>query len=315
MTRPGSRPPVRPSAAVPASIAGAVDLSVLKDRPAPAPAAEASGDAGGLAPIVDVTTANFEAEVLQRSMQVPVIVDLGSARSPQSQALTRQLGQLAVEAGGTWIHARVDVDSNPQIAQAFGVQAIPTVVAVAGGQPLADFQGTQSDEQLRQWLQAVEQATAGKLSGPPGSAPTAEPEPEVEDPRIVAAEEAIDEGDFDKAAAAYQAIIDAEPKNTDAVAALRQVKFLARVQNVAPDAVEVADADPANVQARIDAADAEMAGQQPEQAFARLIDGIKISAGDDRTALRTRLLELFELFDAADPLVVSARRKLASALY
>ncbi|MGB2720111.1 MAG: tetratricopeptide repeat protein [Rhodococcus sp. (in: high G+C Gram-positive bacteria)] len=295
-------------------MAGAVDLSVLKDRPAPAPAAESAGDAGGLAPIVDVTAATFEAEVLQRSTQVPVIVDLGSARSPQSQALTRQLGQLAVEAAGTWVLARVDVDSNPQIAQAFGVKAIPTVVAVAAGQPLADFEGTQSDEQLRQWLQAVEQATAGKLTGPPGAA-AAEPEPEIEDPRIVAAEEAIDEGDFDKAEAAYQAIIDAEPKNTDAVAALRQVKFLARVQNIAPDAIEIANADPANVQARIEAADAEMAAQQPEQAFARLIDGIKISAGDDRTALRTRLLELFELFDSADPLVVSARRKLASALY
>lgn len=313
MTRPGSRPPVRPSA-VPASIAGAVDLSVLKDRPAPASQAESGGDTGGLAPIVDVSAATFEAEVLQRSTQVPVIVDLGSARSPQSQALTRQLGQLAVEAAGTWVLARVDVDSNPQIAQAFGVQAIPTVVAVAAGQPLADFQGTQSDEQLRQWLQAVEQATAGKLTGPPGAA-VAEPEPEVEDPRIVAAEEAIDEGDFDKAEAAYQAIIDAEPKNTEAVAALRQVKFLARVQNLAPDAIALADADAGNVQARIDAADAEMAAQQPEQAFARLIDGIKISAGDDRTALRTRLLELFELFDSADPLVVSARRKLASALY
>ncbi|MGB6275113.1 MAG: thioredoxin domain-containing protein, partial [Rhodococcus sp. (in: high G+C Gram-positive bacteria)] len=179
-------------------MAGAVDLSVLKDRPAPAPAAESAGDAGGLAPIVDVTAATFEAEVLQRSTQVPVIVDLGSARSPQSQALTRQLGQLAVEAAGTWVLARVDVDSNPQIAQAFGVKAIPTVVAVAAGQPLADFEGTQSDEQLRQWLQAVEQATAGKLSGPPGVA-AAEPEPEIEDPRIVAAEEAIDEGDFDKA--------------------------------------------------------------------------------------------------------------------
>lgn len=287
---------------------------MLKDRPTPAPPAESGGDSGGLAPIVDVTAATFEAEVLQRSTQVPVIVDLGSARSPQSQALTRQLGQLAVEAAGTWVLARVDVDASPQIAQAFGVKAIPTVVAVAGGQPLADFEGTQSDEQLRQWLQAVEQATAGKLTGPPGVA-AAEPEPEIEDPRIVAAEEAIDDGDFDKAAAAYQAIIDAEPQNTDAVAALRQVKFLARVQNVAPDAIELADADAANVQARIDAADAEMAGQQPEQAFARLIDGIKVSAGDDRTALRTRLLELFELFDAADPLVVSARRKLASALY
>ncbi|AYJ52101.1 tetratricopeptide repeat protein [Rhodococcus sp. P1Y] len=295
-------------------MAGAVDLSALKDRPAPPPTAESSDGTGGLPPIVDVTAATFEAEVLQRSSQVPVIVDLGSARSPQSVALTRQLGQLALEAGGTWIHARVDVDSNPQIAQAFGVQAIPTVVAVAGGQPLADFQGPQPDEQLRKWIEAIEQATAGKLSGPPGAEPV-EDEPEPEDPRLVAAEEALDDGDFDKAIAAYQAIIDAEPSNTDAQAALRQVKFLARVQDVDADSVEKADAAPNDVSLQIEAADVELSQQNPEAAFSRLIDGIKRTAGDDRTALRTRLLELFELFDKADPVVVAARRKLASALY
>lgn len=265
-------------------------------------------------PIIDVTTATFEEEVLRRSSQVPVIVDLGSARSPQSVALTRQLGQLALEAGGTWIHARVDVDTNPQVAQAFGVQAIPTVVAVAGGQPLADFQGSQPEDQLRKWIEAIEQATAGKLSGPPGGAPV-EDEPEPEDPRLVAAEEALDEGDFDKAIAAYQAIIDVEPANTDASAALRQVKFLARVQNVDADAVAKADAAPADVAAQIEAADVELSQQNAEAAFARLIAGVKRTAGDERTQLRTRLLELFELFDAADPVVVAARRKLASALY
>lgn len=263
-----------------------------------------------------MNTANFEAEVLQRSSQVPVIVDLGSARSPQSVALSRQLGQLALEAGGAWVHARVDVDSNPQIAQAFGVKAIPTVIAVAAGQPLADFEGSQPDEQLRKWLEAVEQATAGKLTGPPNAGDDAgEDEPEPEDPRFVAAEEAIDEGDFVAAEAAYQAIIDAEPSNTEALAALRQVRFLARVQDVDVDAVERADAALSDVTAQIEAADVELSQQKPEAAFARLIAGIKKTAGDERTQLRTRLLELFELFDAADPIVVAARRKLASALY
>ncbi|WP_231383929.1 MULTISPECIES: tetratricopeptide repeat protein [unclassified Rhodococcus (in: high G+C Gram-positive bacteria)] len=314
MTRPGSRSSARPPAAVPASIAGAVDLSALKDRPAPPPAAAGEVAEGGLPPIVDVTTATFEDEVLRRSSQVPVVVDLGSARSPQSVSLTRLLGQLALEAGGRWIHARVDVDTNPQIAQAFGVQAIPTVVAVASGQPLADFQGSQPEDQLRKWIEAIEQATAGKLTGPPGAEPI-EDEPEPEDPRLVAAEEALDEGDFDKAIAAYEDIIAAEPANADAKAALRQVKFLARVQNVDADAVAKADADPADVAARIEAADVELSQQNPEAAFGRLIDGVKRTAGDERTQLRTRLLELFELFDAADPVVVAARRKLASALY
>nr|WP_176458816.1 tetratricopeptide repeat protein [Rhodococcus sp. 15-649-1-2] len=295
-------------------MAGAVDLSALKDRPAPPPAAAGEVAEGGLPPIVDVTTATFEDEVLRRSSQVPVVVDLGSARSPQSVSLTRLLGQLALEAGGRWIHARVDVDTNPQIAQAFGVQAIPTVVAVAGGQPLADFQGSQPEDQLRKWIEAIEQATAGKLTGPPGAEPI-EDEPEPEDPRLVAAEEALDDGDFDKAISAYEDIIAAEPANADAKAALRQVKFLARVQNVDADAVAKADADPADVAARIEAADVELSQQNPEAAFGRLIDGVKRTAGDERTQLRTRLLELFELFDAADPIVVAARRKLASALY
>ncbi|WP_308115198.1 MULTISPECIES: tetratricopeptide repeat protein [unclassified Rhodococcus (in: high G+C Gram-positive bacteria)] len=314
MTRPGSRSSARPPAAVPASIAGAVDLSGLKDRPAPPPTADNTDGGSGLAPIVDVTAATFEAEVLQRSMQVPVVVDLGSSRSPQSVALTRQLGQMAVEANGTWVHARVDVDSTPQVAQAFGVQAIPTVVAVAGGQPLADFQGSQPEEQLRRWLDAILQATEGKLSGPPG-ATSEEDEPEPEDPRFVAAEEALDEGDFDKAIAAYQAIVDAEPSNTDAKAALRQVKFLVRVQNLDADAVTKADADPSDVAAQIEAADVELSEQNAEAAFDRLIAGIKRTAGDERTQLRTRLLELFELFDSGDAVVVSARRKLAAALY
>nr|WP_296777984.1 tetratricopeptide repeat protein [Rhodococcus sp. (in: high G+C Gram-positive bacteria)] len=295
-------------------MAGAVDLSALKDRPAPPPASGTDDGTDGVPPIVDVTTATFEDEVLRRSSQVPVIVDLGSPRSPQSVELTRQLGQLALEANGAWIHARVDVDSNPQIAQAFGVQAIPTVVAVAGGQPLADFQGSQPDEQLRKWLEAIEQATAGKLTGPPGAAPT-EDEPEPEDPRLVAAEQALDDGDFDKAIAEYEAIIEAEPANADAKAALRQVKFLARVQSVDVDAVAKADAAPTDVAAQIEAADVELSQQDPDAAFGRLIAGVKRTAGDERTALRTRLLELFELFDAADPIVVAARRKLASALY
>ncbi|MDJ0396605.1 tetratricopeptide repeat protein [Rhodococcus sp. G-MC3] len=313
MTRPGSRSSARPAAAVPASIAGAIDLSGLKDRPAPPPAG-GSDSADGVPLIVDVTTATFEDEVLKRSSQVPVIVDLGSARSPQSVELTRQLGQLALEADGAWIHARIDVDSNPQIAQAFGVEAIPTVVAVAGGQPLADFQGSQPDEQLRTWLDAVEQATAGKLSGLPGAAPTEE-EPEPEDPRLIAAENAIDDGDFDKAIAEYEAIIDAEPAHSDAKAALRQVKFLARVQSIDVDAVSKADAAPTDIAAQIEAADVELSQQNPEAAFGRLIAGVKRTAGDERTALRTRLLELFELFDASDPIVVTSRRKLASALY
>lgn len=291
-------------------MSGAVDLSGLKERaqakqqaPAGAPAADGTS--------VIVTEANFEAEVLQRSMQVPVVVALASPRSRISLELTDLLERLASEDKGSWVLAKVEVDSNIRIAQAFGVQAIPTVVAVAAGQPLADYTGGPGEPSPRQWIDAVLRATEGKLSGPA----SAEAEEEVEDPRFTAAEDALEQGDFAAAEAAYQAILDAEPGNVQAKAALRQTKFYARASQVPPDAVEVADADPSNVAAALAAADAQLMAQDPEGAFDRVIAVIKRSAGDDRTAARTRLLELFELFDPAEPFVVAARRKLAAALY
>lgn len=283
-------------------MSGAVDLSALKQPPAGAPAA--AGDH-------TVTEADFETKVLRRSMQVPVVVALYSQRSPGSIELVQLLERLLDEANGTWDLAAVEAESNMRIAQAFGVQGIPTVIAVAGGQPLADFQGGQPEEQVRQWLTAVVQAVEGKLEGDPGGEA---PEPPA-DPRFAAAEALLEQGDFAGAESAYESILSQEPGNTEAKAALRQVKFLGRAQHLPETAIATADADPDNIAAALDAADVEMFQQQPEAAFDRLIDLIKRTSGDDRTRVRTRLVELFDLFDQSEPFVVAARRKLATALY
>ncbi|WP_067863729.1 tetratricopeptide repeat protein [Nocardia shimofusensis] len=286
-------------------MSGAVDLSSLKQPPA------APGTSGGGAPGGDyaVSEVDFEAKVLHRSMQVPVVVALYSQRSPGSVELVRTLQRLVEADGGSWALATVEAEANMRIAQALRVQGIPTVIAIAAGQPLADFEGAQPEAQVRQWLDAVVDAVAGKLEG------TAEEAPEQEDPRFVAAEDALERGDFDAAEAAYEAILAAEPNNTEAKAALRQLKFLARAQQVPESAIQTADADPSNVDAAIAAADLELLGQQAEAAFDRLIAVVKRTAGDDRTKARTHLLELFELFDQAEPFVVAARRRLAAALY
>ncbi|MGW4769772.1 tetratricopeptide repeat protein [Nocardia sp. NPDC004278] len=283
-------------------MSGAVDLSSLKQPPA--------GPSGGGGGDYAVSEVDFETKVLRRSMQVPVVVALYSQRSPGSVELVRTLERLVVEGGGTWDLATVEAESNMRIAQAFGVQGIPTVIAVAGGQPLADFQGAQPEPQVKQWLSAVIDAVAGKLEGDDG----AEPQP-VDDPRFVAAEAALERGDMASAEAAYEAIIAAEPGNEEAKNALRQLRFLSRAQAVPDSAIATADADPANIDAALAAADVEMLHQQPDASFDRLIAVIKKTAGDDRTKARTRLLELFELFDPAEPFVVAARRKLAAALY
>ncbi|WP_405498836.1 tetratricopeptide repeat protein [Nocardia sp. NBC_00511] len=285
-------------------MSGAVDLSALK-QPAVA-AADVPGDHA-------VTEANFEERVLRRSTQVPVVVVLYSQRSAGSVELVKLFETLFASNGGDWDLATVEAEANMRIAQAFGVQGIPTVVAVAAGQPLADFTGNQPEEQVTGWLAAVVDAVRGKLSGV-GEAEEGEPEA-PEDPRFVAAEEALENGEFDAAIAAYQTILAAEPNNSEAKAALRQVQFLSRVQDLDLAAAEKADADPSNLDAALAAADLDMFNQQPEAAFDRLIAQIKRTAGDDRTRVRTHLLELFELFDLAEPIVMAARRKLAAALY
>ncbi|MFC3966489.1 tetratricopeptide repeat protein [Nocardia jiangsuensis] len=285
-------------------MSGAVDLSSLKQPPAGAPGAgNGSGD-------YTVGEADFETRVLRRSTQVPVVVVLYSQRSPGSVELVRLFETLVAESGGAWDLAAVEAESNMRIAQALRVQGIPTVVAIAAGQPLADFEGVQSEPQVRQWLTAVVDAVAGKLEGgEPG-----EPEPE-EDPRFAAAEEALERGDLAGAEAVYEAIIAAEPENDEAKGALRQLRFLERAQGLSPEVLATADANPSDVEAAVRAADFELFNQQPEAAFDRLIRTVKVTAGDDRTAARTRLLELFELFDQGEPFVVAARRKLAAALY
>jgi putative thioredoxin len=290
-------------------MSGAVDLSALKQPPAAPSGAAAAAPASGNH---TVTEADFEAKVIRRSTQVPVVVALFSQRSAGSVELVRTLERFNAEDRGAWDLAVIEAEANMNIVQALRVQGIPTVIAVAGGQPLADFEGVQPDPQVRQWLDAVMDATAGKLEGDPDAAPV---EPEIEDPRFVDAEDKLSEGDFAGAEAAYEAIIAEEPGNEEAKAALRQLRFLTRAQQLDPAVVATADADPANLDAALDAADIEMFQQRPEAAFDRIIAIVKRTAGDDRTKARTRLLELFELFDPAEPFVIAARRKLAAALY
>lgn len=316
-----SRPDPRQSAAVSAALSGAVDLSGLKaraeasGRPAAPNAGTASGSPGQW--VLDVTEQTFQADVIDRSMQVPVVVDLWATWCGPCKQLSPVLERLAQEAAGTWVLAKVDVDANPRIAQAFGVQSIPTVVAIVGGQPVEAFAGAQPEPQVRQWIssivdalrdqlpgiRAAEQAAAGGAAAPP------------EDPRLTAAEQALEAGDYAAAEAAYQQILDAEPGNAEAAAALAQVRFLARAEALDPSVLARADDAPKDLDAQLAAADAELAAQQVEAAFNRLVDTVRRTAGEDRERVRVHLVELFELFPADDPRVSAARRSLARALF
>ena len=147
-----TRPDPRKTAALSAALSGAVDLGALKARAdaartaaaTPAAAAASAPDNGSVPWIVDVTEASFQA-VVEQSLQVPVVVLLGASYSPESQQLAASLTRFASASGGSWILARVDLEASPRIGQAFGVQSVPTTVAVAAGQPIDAFAGPIDD--------------------------------------------------------------------------------------------------------------------------------------------------------------------------
>ncbi len=324
-----SRPDPRQTAAAAApEIAGAVDLSALRARAdaasqpqrtpnAPsAPGVPVGAPVGGW--VIDVTEQTFQAEVVDRSMQVPVVVDLWATWCQPCKQLSPVLERLAQEGSGTWMLAKVDVDAQPGVAQLFGVQSIPTVVAIVGGQPVEAFAGVQPQDQVREWIRGIVDSAREQLPGVAAAEAAAAggaEEPQPGDPPFIAAEEALDAGDYDAAAAAYQQILDSEPANVEAKAALSQVRFMARAEAADPDAPARADAAPDDVDAQLAAADTELARQDVERAFERLVETVRRSAGEDRVRVREHLVELFDLFPVDDARVVAARRSLARAIY
>jgi putative thioredoxin len=300
-------------------MSGAVDLAAVKARSeAAARAASAPPPAGGTY-VLDATEANFQAEVLDRSFQVPVLLDLWADWCEPCKQLSPLLERLANEAGGSWVLAKVDVEANQRIAQMLQVQSIPTVFAVIGGQLVPGFQGALPEPQVREFLAALLQAAgqaglSGATAAPDGAQPDGPPAA-PEDERFTAAEDALEAGDFDLAAERYQAILKAEPANLEAQLALRQVGLLRRLSVLPPDALHAAVLAPDDVPTQLAAADAELANNQVEAAFNRLVGLVRRLRGDDRTPVRDRLVEYFELLGPDDPRVPPARRELANALF
>jgi len=303
---------------------GAVDLAALAAaREAQAKAEErlASGEVTTpSSSVVDVAEADFQTAVLDLSFQLPVVVNLLSTRSPQSATLTPMLESLAAADGGTWLLANVDADASPRIAQAFQAQAIPTAYAVIKGQPMGLFEGAVPETQIREVLdEMLRVATANGLTGRVGDAapePGTEPvEPEV-DPRYDIAYDAVEAGDWDAAEAAYRSVLASVPADEEAKAGLAQVALMRRTDGVdAVEAMAAADAAPDSPEAQALAADIELLTGQADAAFARMIDLVRRTTGDERTAARDHVLSLFVLVGDGEPQVIKARTALANALF
>lgn len=328
-----------------ASSAGDKPRFIAKDHPADRPAAGsfAAGtsaataavsstpttsvrSSNGLPAIIELTEANFEA-MIQLSHYVPIVIDLWAEWCQPCKQLTPVLEKLAAEYQGKWILAKANTEKEPVLAQAFKVQSVPTVVAIAKGHPLDAFAGAQSEPQLRGWLDALMNAVSGRLSPMPadgnipgleafGGPVATDAASDTAPATIVDQAEALaDTGDYAAAEALLADHLEHNPGDHAAESALALYQTLARAASTDEDTIAYADAHPADISAQCDAADREMTEVGAEAAFTRLLTTIARTTGEEKTEARKHLVNLFAMCDPTDPLVIAARQQLASLLF
>lgn len=317
------------------SMSGVVDLAALKaatEAKAKAEQARAqrqdagAGQAAASPLVIEVSEATFESDVLQRSSEVPVVISFWADQAEQSKQLNVVLERLAGEYRGRFVLATAEVYANQMLFQQFGVQGVPAVFAVLAGQAMPLFQGAAPEDQIAEVLDqliAVAEQRFG-IVGPdvdPGTVPVqdepAPPRPATpQELALSAAHEALDSGDLDGAVRAYRNVLADEPANAEAKLGLAQAELLRRVRDADAAAVRAAAAGaPDDVDAQLAAADLDLVGGHVEDAFGRLVDTVRRTAGEQRDAARLRLLELFEVIGPEDPRVAAARTALARVLF
>ena len=297
-----------------ASLRGAVDLSSLVRPPVMSGAPASAPGTGGPSLVVDATDESFTG-ILELSNTVPVVVELHGG------VPTASLTTLITEFGGKLVLARVDATTNPQLQQAFQAQVAPTVAAVVAGRPLALFEGELPEAEARQVFEqllvlAAQNGVTGTVPAAAAEAEAAEPVDEPLPPLHEAAYDAIEAGDYPAAMTAYRTAIAQDPRDQLAVAGLAQVSLLHRLTGLSAGAIrDAAAAAPSDVDAQLAVADLDVSGGHLEDAFDRLLELFPSLDADGKNAVRTRLLEYFEVAGAEDPRVSAGRRRLTALLY
>ena len=284
---------------LPPNFGRAVDLSSLGK-----PKAEPAGPMPG----IEITPENLTNEFLSLSKDKPVVLICWSPRSPESQEVVAILGKLALADQGSWVLGRVDVDAQPQVAQALQTRAVPFAVAIINEQMVPLFEQPYPEEQIRM---VIDKVLALASEQGVGGAPTERIEPEEEE-----AIAALDSGDYAKAEAAYKKLLARKPNDNFAILGLAQTQLMARTDGIdGANVMKEASAHPDNIDIQLQCADIEIVSGYLEPAFARLLRLIPLFDGAEKKLVKDRLIELFALVDPADPRVIKARAALANALF
>jgi putative thioredoxin len=332
---------------------GARQAAQRRQQNAKAPGSENQAD-GGSVNVIDVTDQTFNTDVVERSRTVPVILDLWADWCGPCKQLSPVLEKLADEGDGAWVLAKVDVDANPQLSAALQVQSIPMVVAVVAGQVVDGFLGALPEANVREWLSQIMQV-AGQLGlpgpdgpaaggqapgeegeqgaaraeqapggpGPAGPGPGEAPGPRgpggpgpYADPGFSEAQQAMERGDLDSAAAAFEKVLASAPGHPAATMGLAQVDLIRRVNSYdQAKARKDAEDNPDDPEAQGRVADIDVAMGRIEAGFDLLLDTVRRTTGEERNQARLHLLQLFDVFPPRDPRVTKARATLSSLLF
>jgi putative thioredoxin len=310
---------------------GAIDLSGLK-RPTPSSGQAGPGTPGGAGGAaaggrssytVDVSEENFQT-LLESSVTAPVVLVFYSpSRVPESTAYADEVAAAVEAYDGRFVAGLVDIDASPAIAQSLQIPQVPLLMVILDGRPAAQpipgvLQRDELDTLLNQLAQGLTAQGITSRHQPLAAAPPPDGEADAEqvDPRYAAAQQALADNDIDAAVAEYQRLVDANPADTEAAAGLAMAKVLQRTQGVDLNAArEAAAATPDDVDAQTLVADLDLLGGHVDDAFTRLVDLVRRTAGDDRNRAREHLLGLFAAVGNDDPGVLRGRQNLASALF
>jgi putative thioredoxin len=259
-------------------------------------------------PGLEVTVENLNSNILPLSLVRPVIVLMWSPRSAESQAMVTTLGKLEQDYQATWSLARVNIDTHPEIAQAFQTKNVPYAVAIIAEQMVPLFEQAYPEAQVRLVIDKVLTLSAQQGIG---EAPVEQMEPEEEE-----AMNALESGDFAVAEAAYKKWLSRKPNENLAKLGLAQTQLLIRTQGLDLNKIiEDSAKSPTDVELQLKAADVEIVNGGVEAAFSRLLNLVKATHGDDKNKVKTHLLNLFALVDQSDPRLISARKELASSIF
>jgi putative thioredoxin len=259
-------------------------------------------------PGLEVTVENLNSNILPLSLVRPVIVLMWSPRSPESQEMIATLGKLEVEYQAKWSLARVNIDTHPEIAQAFQTKNVPYAVAIIAEQMVPLFEQAYPEAQVRLVIDKVLALSAQQGIG---EAPVEQMEPEEEE-----AITALESGNYAAAEVAYKKWLSRKPSESLAKLGLAQTQLLIRTEGLELNQiVEESEKSPQDIDLQLKAADIEIVNGGVEAAFSRLLALIKNSTGDDRNKVKTHLLNLFALVDQGDPRLISARKELASSIF